>query len=122
MIITIPFKTPTVNNLYGKTFRHGGLYLKPEAKKLKQHITDLVKILPKQDFEDKKLKVIIEVYENWLTKKGEVKNKDVANREKFLIDSVLECLGLDDKYIYEMIIRKMQSESEQAIIKIEEFI
>ena len=119
MIITIPFKTPTVNNLYGKTFKHNGLYLKPEAKKIKEHIHDLIKLLPSQDFVDKKLKVIVDVYENWLTKKGEVKRKDIANREKFIIDSVFECLGLDDKYIYEMILRKIQSENEMAMIQIE---
>ena len=40
MIIRIPFKTPTVNHLYG---HHGNRkYLKPEAKKLREKIKELV--------------------------------------------------------------------------------
>jgi len=120
MIITIPFKTPTVNHLHGHN-KFGNTYLKPEAKKLKEHIADLVNVLPKEVLGHRKLKVIVEIQEDWLTKEGKVKRKDVANREKFLIDSIFEVLMLDDKYIYELIIRKIQSEKEQAIIKIEEY-
>ena len=124
MIITLPFKTPTVNHLY---FNWKGRTIKTkEAKELKNKITELVKVqdgswyaIQLKELKDKKLKVVVEVYENWLTKKGEVKRKDVANREKFIIDSVFDSLGIDDKYIYELIIRKVQSEKEQAIIKIE---
>ncbi len=126
MIIKIPFKTPTVNNLYGKTFRHGGLYLKNEARVLKKEIKDLIEegmIKYEEVFclkEKTKLKVKVEIHENWYTKKGEIKRKDIANREKFLIDSVFDAIGIDDKYIFEHTMKKVQSEEEFALVKITE--
>jgi len=121
MIITLPFKTPTVNHLY---FNWKGRTIKTkEAKELKKEILELVggswNEIQSRQIKDKTLKVVVEVYEDWLCKDGSVKKKDVANREKFIIDSVFDSLGIDDKYIYELIIRKVQSEKEQAIIKIE---
>lgn len=122
MKIKIPFKTPSINHLHGHN-RFGAFYLKPEAKKLKEEIK---KIVEKDILEniiilkmDSKFKVKVEVHENWLTKKGDVKRKDVANREKFLIDAVFDALGLDDKFIFEHSMKKIQSEKEFAIIKIE---
>ena len=122
MIITIPFKTPTVNHLYTRN-RFGNQCKTSEANKLKKHIVDLLQAISIDPLRDPpaKLKVVVEVYEDWLTKAGEVKKKDVANREKFLIDSIFEALGLDDRYIYELIVRKIQSDNEQAIIRIERY-
>lgn len=123
MIIKIPFKTPTVNHLYGHRMGNPRPYLKPEAKKLREEIKEIVYNSPIDLVRDpsQKLKVTVEVYEDWFTKKGVVKRKDVANREKFLIDSVFEALGLDDKMIFEHTMKKMQSEKEFSIIKIERF-
>ena len=74
-----------------------------------------------QDFLNVKLSVRVEIYEDWHTKKGAVKKKDVANREKFLIDSVFKALELDDCFIFEHVMRKVQSVEEKAVIAIEEF-
>lgn len=122
--IILPFKTPTINNLYGKTFRHKSLYLKPEGKKLKKEIIEIVKNTPIDPifYPPRKLKVDIEIHENWLTKKNTVKKKDVANREKFIIDSVFDGLGADDSYIFEHTMKKIQSHEEFCIIKIEEYV
>ena len=118
MIIKIPFKTPSINHLYGHT-KFGSFYLKPEAKKLREKIREVVYkkkwILPI----DTKLSIGVEIHENWLTKKGEVKIKDIANREKFLIDSIFEALGIDDKFIFEQKMLKVQDEKEFALIRIE---
>src|SRR6056297_910486 len=114
MLIEIPFKTPTVNHLYG----HRGyrMFLKKEAKELREKIINLC---PDHDFkETDKLNVTVEIYEDWYTQKGDIKRKDVANREKFLIDSVFEGLGLDDKQIFEhKIIKKQNKNIEKAIIQ-----
>ena len=67
------------------------------------------------------LKVNIKIYEDWYCKNGAVKKKDIANREKFLIDAVFEALCLDDKFIFQEEIVKVQSlHEEKAIINIEE--
>jgi len=121
MRVEIDQKTPTINHLYG----HHGFrkYLKPEAKKLRDYIIELInnQVTPYEVDklkEKKTLTVVVDIYENWYTKNGEVKRKDVANREKFLIDSIFEALGLDDKKIFEHRMRKIQSEKEGAIITI----
>ena len=112
-----------MNNLYGKTFRHGGLYLKTEAKKLKEEIGEIIRAskINAEEFKEKKLRVKVQVFENWITKKGDVKKKDVANREKFIIDKIFEILGLEDKFVYDMRLEKIQSDSEHSIVSIEEY-
>ena len=126
MEIIIPFKTPTVNHLYGQ--RPGGFgrarFIKPEARKIRQKILELIDELPRcmiNDLpKDRQLKVTTLIHENWYTKKGEVKKKDISNREKFLIDSVFSALGIDDKFIFEHTMRKVQSDEEKVIIRIEQ--
>lgn len=120
MEIKIPFKTPTINHLHGRN-KFGAVYLKPEAKKLKEEIKkivwmDISFVIPNLN---DGLKVSIEIHENWFTKKGDVKRKDVSNREKFLVDAVFDAMGIDDKFIFEQTMKKVQDTEEYAIIKIE---
>jgi len=122
MKIKIPFKTPTCNHLYGQ--RPGGFgrarFIKPEARKLREEIKEIVKkSLPFVCFNlNAGLKVHVEIHEDWLTKKGEIKRKDISNREKFLIDSVFGVLDIDDKYIFEHTFVKIQDTEEYAVIEI----
>lgn len=117
--IKIPFKTPTINHLY---WHRGNMkIMTTEAKKLKEKIKEIVLkdislFIPNLNAG---LKVEVEVHENWLTKEGAVKKKDISNREKFLIDSVFDALNIDDKYIFEHSMKKIQDEKEEfAIVKI----
>ena len=126
MEIIIPFKTPTVNHLYGQ--RPGGFgrarFIKPEARKIRQKILELIDELPRCMIDDlpkdRQLKVTILIYENWYTKQGVVKRKDIANREKFLIDSVFSALEIDDRFIFEHTMKKVQSDEEKVVITIEQ--
>lgn len=120
--IKIPFKTPTINHLY---WHRGNMkIMTTEAKKLRKKINEIVWAGLNEwdplDYVNKKLKIEVEIHENWLTKKGEVKKKDILNREKFLIDSIFNSLSdlYDDKFIFEHTMKKIQSEEEFAIIKI----
>lgn len=118
--ITIPFKTPTINHLF---WHKGNIkIMKTEAKKLREEIKKIVLkdisfVCPNLN---DGLKVIVEIHEDWFCKNGSVKRKDIANREKFLTDSVFDALNIDDKYIFEHIMKKIQSNEEKAVIKIEE--
>jgi len=119
MIIKIPFKTPTVNHMYFNW--NNRRILTKEARELKKEILEIVKKV-KQPFNKKIfLKVNVKIYEDWFTKKGEIKRKDISNREKFLIDSIFEALGLDDKQIFIHTMKKKQSSKEYAEIIIEEY-
>ena len=95
--------------------------MKTEAKKLREEIKKIV--ITSLPFIcanlNNGLKVTVEIHENWLCKDGSVKRKDVANREKFLIDSVFNALEIDDKFIFEHNIIKCQDDKEFSLIKIE---
>jgi len=119
--IKIPFKTPTINHLYTRN-RYGNPCKTNEANKLKEEIKEIIYKLNIQveNFLNKKLKVIVEVHENWYCKNGSVKKMDISNREKFLIDSVFDALGMDDKFIFEHTMKKCQDTETFSIIKIEE--
>ena len=116
--IQLPFKTPTVNHLH--FVWNNRVILTKVARELKKeilgycnHDLSLIKGYKRG------LKVTVEIHEDWYTKKGDVKKKDVMNREKFLTDSIFQGLGLDDKYIFEYHIKKVQSSKEFALVKIE---
>ncbi len=120
MIIKIPFKTPTINHLYGRHAR-GFMFVKKEAKKLKEDIKEIVNRnigVKGHNLNEKRLKVEVEIHENWFTLKKEVARKDVANREKFLIDAVFDAIGIDDKFIFEHTMKKVQDSEEYALIEI----
>jgi Holliday junction resolvase RusA-like endonuclease len=117
MKIIIPFRTPTINHMY---WHRGNIkIMTTEAKKIRADINEIVCKLNSKKLQGKQLKVIIDIYEDWKTKKGELKKKDVLNREKFLNDSVFESLGIDDKFIFEQTFRKIQSNEEKSVIEIE---
>lgn len=119
MIIELPFKTPSVNHLY---FHRGNIkILSTEARHLSKQIEAIVGPFLSQieEIKDKHLKVSVEIHEDWYTKKNEVYKKDVANREKFLIDQIFKFLGIDDKYIFEINVKKIQNIlTEKAVITI----
>ncbi len=120
MIITIPFKTPTVNHLYW----HKGhvKILKTEAKNLRKEIVEIVDNIPRAErvLPERPLGVDVSIFEDWYFKNGSIKKLDIANREKFLIDSVFKALGIDDKFIFYQSMRKVQSETEEkSVITIE---
>jgi Holliday junction resolvase RusA-like endonuclease len=118
MIIEIPFKTPSVNHLYFNW--QNRRILTKEARNLKKEIKEIVdkSFFKKESLEGEELEVEVEIYENWYTKKNKVKRKDISNREKFLIDAVFDVLGLEDKFIFKHTMKKIQSQTEKAIINI----
>lgn len=59
--------------------------------------------------EDEPQRIEITFMGDWLTLEGEVRKTDIDNRLKFLIDSIYNAIGFDDKYIYEIKAKKHQS-------------
>ena len=117
--IKIPFKTPTHNHLY---WHRGNIkIMKTEAKELREKIKNIVVSLPSVCLNlERGLKVVVEIHENWFTQKGKVARKDISNREKFLLDSVFKALEIDDKFIFEHTMKKIQSKKEKTIVMIYE--
>ena len=110
-------KTPSVNHLYGHS-KFGSVYMKPEAKKIRAEIIEAVELQANGqgfnliEWNGRLLKVTVTIFEDWYTKKHTVKKKDVANREKFLIDSIMLGLGLDDQFIWDHTMRKRVVDTE----------
>ena len=116
----LPFKTPTINHLY---WHKGNIkIMKTEAKELRNKIIDICyKAVGEKMYlmDGKKLKVLVEIHEDWYTKKGLVKKKDLSNREKFLVDSIFKAVDWDDKFIFEHTMKKIQDDKEFVVITIE---
>jgi hypothetical protein len=121
--IKLPFKTPTINHLYWTNPKVGYKILTTEARKIRKQIEDIVKPMQDQakDLQDRYLEVVVFIVEDWLTKGNEPIKKDIANREKFIIDSIFQALGMDDKWIWHIEMHKEQSKyTEECIVQIAE--
>ena len=114
--IEIPFKTPTVNLMYA-TF-HGHRVKSKESRDLSKEVELIVRSTSTETIEGE-LIVEINIYSNWYNKNGTIKKRDIANLEKFITDSIFAGLeDMDDKQIFKITMNKIQSEKEEAIIKI----
>tara|TARA_Y100000034_G_C6605269_1_gene263433 strand:- start:14 stop:400 length:387 start_codon:yes stop_codon:yes gene_type:complete len=118
MELIINKRCPTYNLLY---WHRGNIkIMKSDAKELRAYIIKCIheQIAPEEiiNLTDKKLSIIMEIHENWFTKKDLVKKLDLDNRCKFLIDSVCIGLKIDDKFVFELKMKKVQSKEEKAIV------
>jgi Holliday junction resolvase RusA-like endonuclease len=116
--LKLPFKTPTINHLY---YHRGNMkILTREARELREKIKEIIGKQSINIEEDTELQVKVCIYENWYNQDGTIKQKDILNREKFLIDSVFKALEIDDKHIFKSTFLKINSDDNKAIIYIED--
>ena len=120
--ITIPFKTPSVNHLYG---RHGKCtFIKKEGKLLRQQIqvicAEQLADVDLEPYRNCPLQVITRITENWYTKSGTIYRKDIKNRSKFLIDSVFNAIYIEDSHIWNDLMYKEHTDSGEckAVVEI----
>lgn len=126
MIFKIPFKTPTINQIYVTWFPKGRkipMRIKSkEAKRIYKEVENIILETPYEHIEGE-LQVTIDIYSNWYNKDVTIKKKDIANYEKFITDSIFSNLeGMDDSQIFKMTLTKHQSEEEYSLIDIEPYI
>jgi len=121
----LPFQFPTVNTLYG--MNHNRRFLRPEGKLLRANIVNKIKSIMDQeqinlkDYDNTELISEITVYDRWYSKTGKILKKDISNKEKFLVDSIFEGLGLDDHLIFTNILHKQHEadpENYKALVTI----
>lgn len=110
--IVIKGQTPGVNHLY-VTSKQGFRFMPKATKAIKNQIIEkTMEQATKQgfvqsDWSERLLELHTTIYENWYNKNGTIKKKDLVNKEKFLIDSVMEGLRLDDKQVWKHILQKV---------------
>lgn len=86
------------------------VYLSKEARGFKNLV--FLSTPPMNYREGSIFSISINIVKNWLTKAGKVKREDVQNMDKLLIDAICEKLGFDDSLIYNVSIKKTQSDTE----------
>ena len=119
MILKFPFKTPGIDNAYWH--RNNIKILKKECREIRDKIKDIVLIEKEknaENFENALLSVKIWVQTKWMCKNGKIYKSDLANKEKFLIDSIFKALEIDDKQIWEIHMYKIDSPIELTHVKI----
>ena len=119
MIIKIPWKTPSVNHLY---WHRGNIkMMKTEAKNSREDIVNLVPTKPENWDKDTMLKVTVKVHQSWFYQNGNIRRVDIANLEKFLIDSIFKAWeDMDDRQIFYQVFIKVEDKEEFSEVIIEE--
>jgi len=92
--------------------------LSPSARAWKEDTEALLRTLDLPHMEAKPLRVTVCVHRNWLTKDGRVKKADVQNREKALLDVIFPVIGVDDSYVWDLRLIKVQDTEEKTEIEI----
>jgi len=120
LIITILEKTPSIDGAY---WHRGNVkILKNEYRDLRERIQKIVSDKNFKFDKETKLKVQIAVSGHWITKKNTIYKSDLANKEKFLIDSIFPILNIDDRQIWDLHLSKIDSKNDFTVIEIEELI
>jgi Holliday junction resolvase RusA-like endonuclease len=122
---------PSVNKLY-VTVR-GRRILSSEGKRIKHEITQAVvkhiASMPDLFREERPLRMEVDLYfnavENAGWSKGKAKTRykrvDVSNRAKLLEDALFSGLGIDDSLIFELVMRKHATDTQEYChVKLEE--
>lgn len=119
MKFKIPFKTPTINNMYLQ-FRN--LRIKSKISKEQAELVKQIVLNTPTEIIEGELEVTIDIYSKWYNLDGTIKKRDIANLEKFITDSIFANLdNMDDKQIFKITMNKIQSDEEYTLVEIKEF-
>lgn len=115
---TLKLKCPSVNSLYEVNYRLREISLKSSVKLFKYKVITLT---PRIDVPKDEQLVIEICYHSsgWFNKDGSIKNKDIQNIDKALIDALSEKLGVRDCNFFKVSREKVESDEEMVVITID---
>jgi len=116
----IPLAPLSMNAIYQVIWNQRRTQLKPQARYWKTQAKTYVPSMPALDTQSK-LHLTLSFYQDWYTKDGSLKIRDVTNYEKLVVDAISEKLRGDDRLeaqLWEVVRRKVQS-MEQVGIAVE---
>ncbi len=108
--LTLDGKIASVNTIYRRG-KYGGTFLAPEVKAYREEVFPQVQdayAKCKNKYEGGLIVAVVHVHTQFFTKGGEVKVLDIDNFAKQIIDSVFPPLGINDKMIFDLRLRKVQ--------------
>lgn len=111
-------KITSVNKIYMRG-KNGGVYLAPEVKAYRAEVFPIVQKYYKDSrtkYEGGLLTVRVHVYDSFFTKAHTIRTLDIDNFAKQIIDSVFPPLGIDDKAIFNLNLRKVNYDKGQPYI------
>lgn len=118
----LPFP-PSLNTRFG--YFNGRMILSKEHRAYKNDMTKFLlknyKGLSGKDFVNENLLVEIDYcgpWETWFTKKNTIRKIDIDNRAKCALDLVFPYIGLDDSQIFELVLKKKVTSSEDVTMNI----
>lgn len=113
-------KITSVNKVYnvGK----GRVFLNPEVKAYRAEMKPHVEAAYKEcgtKYEGGILKVSAKIYTSYFTKGGEVRRVDVDNTAKQILDTIFPALKIDDSFVFELKLQKVNYDKGQPYITVE---
>ena len=116
----VPFIPPSANKIYWINYNERRVYLSEEARNFK---TAVKSFMPLWEVDPSVyLRFDISIYDNWYTKEGSVRKRDIQNLDKIIIDACCERLGIGDERVWERTIRKLSDDKLKdgfTVVKIE---
>jgi len=111
----------SVNKLYYLRQSQYGKQLTVEARNLRARvINDTIEQMHDRDFAKcLPMNVCIKFYGGWYGKNTAPKRKDIDNPLKFIIDSIFKAFDMDDRYIFNLCVHKIESEETKCEVIIE---
>ena len=79
---------------------------RPEVRQFRSQFKSF---LPPWDLGEGPYSLSLEFHEDWYTKAGKVKRKDVPNLVKACVDALADRYSFDDSWLWDMMCRKVQS-------------
>lgn len=117
-------KITSVNKTYLRG-RNGGVFLAPEVVEYRKAQAPIVRKYLKDSgttYEGGLLIVVIDVCCDFFTKGQQIKRLDLDNFAKNILDTIFPALGIDDKAVFDLRLKKVQYTQGQPyiIVKIKE--
>jgi len=113
-------KITSVNKIYCRG-RHGGVFLAPEVVKYREEQFPIVQQYHKDSgtkYEGGLLVVVVDVCMDFFTKGHEIRRLDIDNFAKNILDTIFPALGIDDKAVFDLRLKKVQYDKGQPYITV----
>jgi Holliday junction resolvase RusA-like endonuclease len=118
----LPFLPPSVNRLFTTIIDRETGATKRALSREARRIRRLISLLVRGALDPSRLyEIRVDVHLRAFTRAGAVRQVDVSNRVKFLEDCVCQCLGIDDRQIFRVVLTKHHSEAEHTVVEVRDY-